>query len=136
KGSGDVEQARKILFKAAKQFPQSELTQWHAGLMSSNIQNWELSNKHFSQCVKADKKSARCYHELGKVQFELKQYEQALTNLKKECAEVKDIDVEIRKYSYELNKIKKSKIAQQYEREVDRCKSQWFSSARKSFQSR
>lgn len=136
KGSGADDQARKIIFKAAQQFPKSEMTQWNAGLLSSSIQNWELSEKHYSQCIKADRKSLRCFYELGKVQFHLGKYDVALKNLKKGCSYIKDVDVEIRKFSYELEKMKKTNTAREYEKEVDSCKSIWFGSAKKGTNSR
>lgn len=132
KNTDNVEQARKILFKAAKQFKKSEVTQWNAGQMSCTIKNWEQASEQFGNCIKANPSSGKCYLDLGKAQYELKKYDLALETLKKSCTYIKGADVEIRRLSYELDKNKEIKMAKKYTESTDKCSTDWFNYAKKN----
>lgn len=126
------EQGRKILFSASKQFKKSEVTQWNAGQMSCAIKNWEQAAEQFKLCIKADKESGRCHLNLGKSYFELKKYEESLVSLMKACPYIKGVEVEIRRFSYDLDKINQPKLAKKYLNSTDKCTSEWFSYAKKN----
>ncbi len=132
KNTENEDQARKILFKAAKQFKKSEITQWNAGQMSCAIKNWEQASEQFKACIKSDANSGRCYLGWGKAQFELKKYDKALEYLNKSCPYIKGADVEIRRLSYELDKIKDTKNSKKYISATDNCSTDWFNYAKKN----
>ncbi len=126
------DQARKILFTAAKRFKKSEVTQREAGMMSQKINNYELSETHFGNCVKANPKAGDCFLELAKAQFNLKKYEDALNSFIKSCPFIKESELEIRKHAYELEKAKQTKLYQKYMDQTDKCQSLWFNQAKKA----
>jgi tetratricopeptide (TPR) repeat protein len=132
KQTENVDQARKIIFKAAKQFKKSEVTQWNAGQMSCSIKNWEQASSQFKQCLKADPESGRCQLDIGKTLFELKKYDQGLESMMKSCPYIKGVDVEIRRLSYELEKQNLPKIAKKYNGSTDKCTSMWFEYTKKT----
>lgn len=132
KHTENEEQARKIIFQAAKQFKKSEVTQWNAGQMSCSIKNWEQGVEQFKRCIKADAESGRCHLDLGKTLFELKKYEESLNSFMKACPYIKGVDVEIRRLSYELEKLNDSKTAKKYNSSTDKCTSEWFSYTKKN----
>lgn len=131
KNTENAEQARKIIFNAAKRFKKSEVTQWSAGQMSCSIRNWEQANEQFQQCVKADSESGRCHIGLGKTYFELKKYDQALISLMKACPYIKGVEIEIRRFSYDLEKMGLKKEVTQYQKAIDKCSNDWFEYAKK-----
>ena len=126
------DQARKILLKAASQFKKSEVTQWNAGQMSCSIKNWEQAADQFKQCTKVDPESGRCFLGLGKTQYELKKYEEALDSMMKACPFIKGVDVEIRRLSYDLEKVNEKAVAKKYMSSTDKCTSSWFSYTKKN----
>lgn len=126
------DQARKIIFNAAKKFKKSEVTQWNAGQMSCSIKNWEQAMAQFKVCLKADKKSGRCYLDLGKTQYELKKYDVALKTLLSSCPYIKGIEVEIRRLSYDLEKNKNKNMAKKYLNATDKCTTDWFNYVKKT----
>jgi tetratricopeptide (TPR) repeat protein len=126
------EQARKIIFKAAKQFKKSEVTQWNAGQMSCGIKNWEQGISQFKLCTKIDSDSGRCHLDLGKSLYELKKYDDALASLMKACPYIKGVDVEIRRLSYALEKLNLPKVAKKYNSSTDKCSSEWFNYTKKN----
>lgn len=132
KQTENEDQARKILLSAAKQFKKSEVTQWNAGQMSCAIKNWEQSSDLFKQCVKVDASSGRCHLGLGKSYFELKKYDEALNSLLKACPYIKGIDVEIRRFSYDLEKMNLKKPAQKYMSATEKCSNEWFKYVKKN----
>ncbi len=131
KNTDNPDQARKILTSAAKRYKKSEVTQWNAGQMNCSIRNWELATEQFKQCVKANPESGRCHLNLGKTLFELKKYNDSLESLMKACPYIKGVEVELRRFSYDLEKIGDKKTATQFQKYIDKCSTQWFEFAKK-----
>jgi tetratricopeptide (TPR) repeat protein len=131
KFTDNSEQARKILFKAAKQFLKSDFVQWNAGQLAEEIQNWELAQQQYMQCIRVNREAGECYLQLGKVLFELKKYEKSLKALMKACPYEKGVDVTIRKFSYDLEKLNKDKESKMFSKETDKCDLLWFENSKK-----
>ncbi len=130
KHTGDETQARRILLNAAKNYKNSEVAQWNGGQASCSIKNWEQGRTLFSQCIKVQANSGRCYLGLAKTEFELKSYDKALDALLKACPYIRGVDVEIRRFSYALDERKEPKIAKKYLSVTERCSTTWFKSAK------
>jgi tetratricopeptide (TPR) repeat protein len=126
------DQSRKILFAAAKQFQNSEYTQREAGFASQTVKNYELSEIHFSRCGKLNPRAGGCWLGLAKAQFQLKKYEPALESFMKACPYLKEAELEIRRHAYDLDKLGQSKLYKKYMDLTDKCRSAWFSEAKKS----
>lgn len=129
--TGDEDQGRKILTTAANNYKGSEVAQWNAGQMSCSTSNWEMGRNQFRQCIKVAANSGRCYLGLAKTEFELKSYDKALDSLLKACEYIKGVEVEIRRFSYELDRRKEPKVAKKYSSKSEGCSSTWFKNAKK-----
>lgn len=126
------DQARKILYAAAKQFKDSESTQREAGVLSQLAKNYELSETHFGQCGKINSKAGDCFLELAKAQFQLKKYEPALQSFLKACPHIKEAELEMRRHAYDLDKQGQPKLYKKYMDQTEKCQSLWFSEAKKT----
>ncbi len=126
------DQARKILYSAAKQFKKSEQTQREAGLLSQNAKNYELSESHFGQCGIINPKAGDCFLELAKAQFQLKKYDQSLQSFLNACPYVKEAELEMRRHAYNLDKLGQPKLYKKYMDQTEKCQSLWFSEAKKT----
>lgn len=76
---------QRILSKAAKQFPKSELAQYMAGQMSEDLKDVVNALKYYLQATKADPESVRSWLRLGVVGISAKNYEQSLKAFAKAC---------------------------------------------------
>lgn len=83
--SGERTQGQMIVQKAADRFIASEGTQFRAGELSHEIKNHAGAIRYFSNCVKSDKKSHRCYLGLGKSYYEMAKYKESLDNFVFAC---------------------------------------------------
>ncbi len=76
---------QRILSKAAKQFPKSELAQFMAGQMSEDLRDVASALKYYLQATKADNDSVRSWLRLAVVGVSAKNYEQSLKAFMRAC---------------------------------------------------
>ena len=85
KNSGDTKGARKLLKRAGKRFPASELAQWAAAQMDVDTDNLLGAEAHLARALQSDPHSQRSHLLLAETQFQLGKYAQALSHFKKHC---------------------------------------------------
>jgi tetratricopeptide (TPR) repeat protein len=79
-------QALKILQHAARQFDDSELTQWTAAKEMFERNDTKKGIKYLHRCVKADASSTRCVVGLAESYYSIKRYKDALKFFVQACA--------------------------------------------------
>lgn len=82
---GNEEQGSKIIEKAARQFPQSQLAAKSAGKLNEDKKNFVAAQKLFSTCVKYHPRSFECLIGLARSAFETGEFQTSLTAFVKSC---------------------------------------------------
>ena len=85
RNSGETKKAKRLLKKAGKRFPASELAQWAAATISADTNNLMAAEKHLKKAVKADPRSARSQLMLAEILFKLEKHKEALNHYKAHC---------------------------------------------------
>ena len=70
-------QAKKIILTAARRFKNSDLAQYHAGMLAEENQNWEIALRFYTQCSLANQSSLQCFVKKAHLEVRLNQYPQA-----------------------------------------------------------
>lgn len=115
--------AAKIIQKAAKQFPKSELAQYVAGeFFYSSMKNGTLATKYFKQAVKNDINSARANLGLAKASFDEKNYDESLEAFVRACKLNRTFISDFRKSTGLLRRDgKKVMLVTRFERGMSEC---------------
>lgn len=74
---GNDKQAKRILLTAARQFQDSEVTQYQAGVLAEGEKNFESALKFYTRCSQVDQTSLRCFLQKALLEVRLNQHAQA-----------------------------------------------------------
>ncbi|HEX4923954.1 MAG TPA: tetratricopeptide repeat protein [Bdellovibrionales bacterium] len=117
----DMPQAQKILNKAAKTFPDSELALWASAQLADEMKNWESARFYYRKCVKADPRSARCYKRLAMITFNLKEYQDSLDAFARACELDRTTYTEIRNVTSQLRIANVEEWKEKFQEASDKC---------------
>lgn len=117
----DMAQAQRILNKAAKSFPDSELALWASAQLADEMKNWESARLYYRKCVKADPRSSRCYKRLAMITFSLKEYQDSLEAFKRACELDRTTYTEIRNVTSQLRISNDEEWKDKFQDASDKC---------------
>jgi tetratricopeptide (TPR) repeat protein len=113
---------RKILTKAAKQFPNSAFSQCSAGDFLRTDENWTGAAEYYEKGVIADAKNVKCQLGMAETNFELENYNRSLSAYQAACAlDRKKVLPMIKKATGRLRKAEKFDWREKFEGLASRC---------------
>lgn len=121
KGMGEDETALKALKKAAKDFPKSELAQYHYGKLLEEQKNYVEAMKVYKSGTEADPQAARSWLGLATSSFEIRKYDLSLLAYKNACKFDKKNAVAFRRATTVLRNSKNAQWVGKFEQESETC---------------
>lgn len=121
KALGEDKLAINTLKKVAKDFPKSELAQYHYGALLEGQKNYIDAMKVFKVGTEADAQAGRSWLGLATTSFELRKYEISLMAYKNACKFDKKNAVAFRRATTVLRNAKNNKWIDQFENASDNC---------------
>lgn len=121
KAIGDDDLAARTLKKAAKNFPKSELAQYHYAKHLEDQKNYIEAMNFYKHATDADTSAARSWLGLATSSFEIKKYELALAAYKNACKHDKKNAVAFRRATTILRNQKNSQWLDKFEAASENC---------------
>lgn len=121
KGMGENVKYEAEIKKAATNFPQAEISQFHYGKLLEDQKNFIEAMKYYKNATEADGTSARSWMGLATSSFELKKYEIAHPAYKKACELDKKTALAFRRATTVLRNIKNKEWVLKFETDSETC---------------
>lgn len=111
----------RMLQKAAKEFPKSELAQFSYAKVLEEQKNYLEAMNFYKTGTEADEKSARCWLGLANTAFEIKKFEVALIAYKKTCKLDRKNAAAFRKAAANLRISKNAEWTEKFQSSSESC---------------